>query len=65
MNSRSLTMWMVSAVFTAAAPACAQLVASGSNPPAPYTAEFRITHVQTLANGATITRETKEVLARN
>ncbi len=31
----------------------------------PYTAEFRITHVQTLADGSTITRETTEVYARD
>jgi hypothetical protein len=31
----------------------------------PYTAEFRITHVQTLADGSTITRETSEVHARD
>jgi hypothetical protein len=31
----------------------------------PYTAEFRITHVQTLADGSTITRETSEVRARD
>ncbi|MGA3046997.1 MAG: hypothetical protein ABSD67_10265 [Terracidiphilus sp.] len=31
----------------------------------PYTAEFKTTHVQTLANGSTITRETTEVLARD
>jgi hypothetical protein len=30
---------------------------------APYTAEFKITTVQTLANGTTITRETSEVRA--
>ena len=29
----------------------------------PYMAEFKITHVQTLADGTTITRETKEVTA--
>jgi hypothetical protein len=31
----------------------------------PYTAEFRITHVQTLADGSTITRETTEIYARD
>ncbi|MGO9336924.1 MAG: hypothetical protein ACLPY1_05385 [Terracidiphilus sp.] len=31
----------------------------------PYTAEFRTTHVQTLADGSTITRETTEVHARD
>ncbi len=29
----------------------------------PYSAEFKITHVQTLADGTTITRETKELTA--
>jgi len=68
MNSRSFLFWMACAGFTVAVPACAQLVSSGTNAsaaPAPYTAEFRITRVQTLANGATITRETKEVMARD
>ena len=31
----------------------------------PYTAEFKVTHVQTLADGSTITRETSEVRARD
>jgi hypothetical protein len=31
----------------------------------PYTAEFRVTHVQTLADGSTVTRETTEVHARD
>jgi len=31
----------------------------------PYTAEFKTTRVQTLADGSTITRETTEVLARD
>jgi hypothetical protein len=38
---------------------------SGSGTRLPYTAEFRITHVQTLANGSTITRETTEVHVRD
>ena len=38
---------------------------SGSTARLPYTAEFRITHVQTLADGSTITRETTEVYARD
>jgi hypothetical protein len=33
--------------------------------PQPYTAEFKITSVQTLANGATITRESTEIEARD
>lgn len=33
--------------------------------PASYTAEFKITHVQTLANGATITRESTRIQARD
>ena len=32
---------------------------------APYTVEFKTTHVQTLANGTTIRTETKEVMARD
>ena len=31
----------------------------------PYTAEFKVTHVQTLADGNTITHETTEVMARD
>jgi hypothetical protein len=31
----------------------------------PYTAEFRVTHVQTLADGSTVTRETTELHARD
>ncbi len=34
-------------------------------PQPPYTVEFKSTHVQTLANGTTITTETKEVMARD
>jgi hypothetical protein len=49
-------------------PALAQTpsrIGSGSTPRPPYTVEFKITHVQTLANGTTITTETKEVMARD
>jgi hypothetical protein len=35
------------------------------HPSEPYTAEFKITHVQTLANGTTITRDTTEIEARD
>jgi hypothetical protein len=45
--------------------ACAQLVKAQAGPVQPYTAEFKTTHVQTLANGTTITRETKEVMVRD
>jgi hypothetical protein len=33
--------------------------------PQPYTAEFKITHVQTLNNGATITHESTEIVAHD
>ncbi len=70
MNSRCLTLaCAVSFAFLAVPlPASAQLVSSAANgsvPSLPYTAEFRTTRVQTLANGATITRETREVRARD
>jgi len=34
-------------------------------PKLPYTAEYKITHVQTLANGATITEESTKTIARD
>ncbi len=40
-------------------------VAKGPHLQPPYTIEFKTTHVQTLANGATITTESKEVMARD
>jgi hypothetical protein len=45
----------------------AQMVSSGPIAASwvPYTVEFRTTRVQTLANGATISRETKEINARD
>jgi hypothetical protein len=52
-------------VLLLALAACAQLVHAQGVPTQPYTAEFKTTHVQTLANGTTITRETKEVMARD
>ena len=39
--------------------------ANGQASRLPYTAEFRVTHVQTLADGSTITRETTELHARD
>jgi hypothetical protein len=59
---------IVLAAFCAALPALAQTRLPRI--PAPrvhpsYTVEFKTTHVQTLANGATITTETKEVMARD
>jgi hypothetical protein len=53
--------------MAAALPAWAQL-GSGNparEPSTPYTVEFKITHVQTLASGGTITRESKEVMMRD
>jgi hypothetical protein len=71
MYNRRLT-WAITcaalfALLSTALPAAAQMVASGPNaaPSVPYTVEFRTTRVQTLANGATITRETREVMARD
>jgi hypothetical protein len=45
----------------------ARMKAAANGRPArlPYTAEFRVTHVQTLADGSTITRETTELHARD
>jgi hypothetical protein len=54
--------------FCAGLPALAQSPLTkgpGSAPHPPYTIEFKTTHVQTLANGTTITTETKEVMARD
>ncbi|HTW60228.1 MAG TPA: hypothetical protein VMD55_00390, partial [Terracidiphilus sp.] len=75
MNHRSLAFRLAresacaafAVVLSAALPAVAQISRSGSGsvPQAPYTVEFRITRVQTLADGGTITRETKEVVARD
>jgi hypothetical protein len=56
------------AALVPAFPSLAQ-VGTGSGraprPRPPYTVEFKTTHVQTLANGTTITTETKEVMARD
>jgi hypothetical protein len=54
--------------FCAALPALAQTSITSSRAPRPqppYTVELKSTHVQTLANGTTITTETKEVIARD
>jgi hypothetical protein len=54
--------------FCAALPAVAQVsVTPGrtSRQQPPYTVEFKSTHVQNLANGTTITTETKEIMARD
>jgi hypothetical protein len=48
-----------------ALPVSVQLVGGQSGPVQPYTAEFKTIHLQTLADGTTITRETKEVMARD
>lgn len=52
-------------VLLLALPACAQFVHGQAAPVQPYTAEFKIATAQTLANGTTITRESKEVMARD
>jgi hypothetical protein len=67
MNYQAIGLSLALAGFGALLPASAQLTSanSASAPQAPYTAEFKITHVQTLANGATITRETRVVMARD
>jgi hypothetical protein len=49
--------------FAQTAPAPAKT--NVARPPQPYTAEFKITSVQTLANGTTITRESTEIEARD
>ena len=52
--------------FGAALPVVAQApLTKGVRVQPPYTAEFKTTRVETLANGATITNETKEVMARD
>jgi hypothetical protein len=53
-----------------ASPAAGQVAARSNGAPrhpglAPYSAEFKLTTVKMLANGATITRESKEVSARD
>ncbi len=56
----------IAVALCAALPALAQTaVMRGPAPRSPYTVEFKTTHVQTLANGTTITTETKEVMARD
>lgn len=67
-NERFSTL--ILAAFCVAIPALAQNPARIGSTPAPrsrqpYTAEFNTTRVQTLANGTTITTETKEVIARD
>ncbi len=52
-------------VLLLALPACVQLVHTQAAPGQPYTAEFKTTQVQMLANGTTVTRETKQVMARD
>lgn len=67
---------LAAAVFSAQTPAQTSSTASvgpckvqpdarQSRPPQPYTAEFKTTSVQTLANGATITHETTSAEARD
>src|SRR5580658_9488913 len=58
---------LAGAALFMALPLAAQIsrLGSGSAPQAPYTAEFKITRVQTLANGATITHESKQIMARD
>jgi hypothetical protein len=59
---------LILVAVSAALPALAQTSITNSRAPrpqSPYTVEFKTTHVQTLANGTTITTETKEVMARD
>jgi hypothetical protein len=71
MKSQSLalgpTLVLAGAALTLALPLAAQMtgLGSGSASRAPYTVEFKITRVQTLANGAIITHESKQVMARD
>jgi hypothetical protein len=74
MNQLTLCMRMAIVACGIAMPAIAQLAAAqgtigmggaAAQPRQPYTAEFKITRVQMLANGTTITNETKEVEARD
>jgi hypothetical protein len=56
------------AAFCATFPAFAQTQVTRSAAPRlhpPYTVELKTTHIQTLANGTTITTEIKEVMARD
>ncbi|MGD0913026.1 MAG: hypothetical protein ABR928_14100 [Terracidiphilus sp.] len=65
-NERFSTM--ILAAFCAALPVLAQtqtVRTPAPRPHQPYTAEFNTTRVQTLANGTTITTETKELIARD
>jgi hypothetical protein len=71
MKSQSLTLGpplvLAGAALCLALPLAAQISrpGSGSAPQAPYTVEFKITRIQTLANGATITHESKQIMARD
>jgi hypothetical protein len=67
MKSQSLALILAGAVLSLGLPLAAQITrpGSGSAPQAPYTVEFKITRVQTLANGATITHESKQIMARD
>jgi hypothetical protein len=67
MKSQSLALILAGAALSLALPLAAQITrpGSGSAPQAPYTVEFKITRVQTLANGATITHESKQIMARD
>jgi YD repeat-containing protein len=67
MKFQGFRISMALAAIAAAVPASAQLVSANHapEPAAPYTAEFKITRVQTLANGATITHESKQIMARD
>jgi len=58
--------WLFSIVAVSGLQAIGQLTdRAASAPRTPLTAEFRITHVQTLSNGTTITRESRETIARD
>jgi hypothetical protein len=68
MNTRILPLALVCAVLYISSLASSQMPsgeAGASAPLPPYTAEFHTTRQRTLANGATITREAKELMARD
>jgi hypothetical protein len=65
--------FLASALAALALPAMAQMAATQPKQPCncdfqsqhPYTAEFKVTQVQTLANGTTITHESKNIMAHD
>jgi hypothetical protein len=67
MQAKSFPLLATLSLTVFAIPALGQATGSGRTPVqhAPFTAEFKLTSVQTLADGTTITRETTEVQARD